>query len=65
MNNSSSQVNDNKNELVLKAGTTTPFVCFIPDGQLTIRGRSIPLDGCLFYEPIYDWVVNYIKSPDS
>jgi len=37
----------------------TPLVSFSPIGEMLIRGRSIPEDGSLFYEDLFDWVQAY------
>jgi hypothetical protein len=46
-------------EYGIKATYKTPFVWLAKDGQLTIKGRSIPEDGAEFYENIFEWVENY------
>lgn len=41
---------------------TTPYV-FIDQGEITIKGRSIPEDSFKFYEPVLDACKNYIENP--
>ncbi len=53
------------NDLFIKQTKNTPFVLFGKYGKFQISGRSIPEDGCLFFEPIFDWVADYLKNPNS
>lgn len=48
-----------------KKGTeNTPAINFDPDlGQLEISGKSIPEDSLGFYEPIMDWLREYVDNP--
>jgi hypothetical protein len=41
---------------------TTPFV-LIDQGEITIRGRSIPEDSFEFYEPVLDACIKYTRKP--
>ena len=44
----------------------TPNVYFnSTSGELKIEGTSIPEDTLSFYEPIFEWLDNYLKSPAS
>jgi len=45
-------------EYGIRATNKTPFVWFTKNGQLTIRGRSIPEHCGEFYENIFEWVEN-------
>jgi hypothetical protein len=65
MKRSRSQIYDDKEELGIKPTKKTPFVWFLPSGKLTLKGRSIPEDGSLFFEPLYDWVREYLKNPNE
>jgi GTP:adenosylcobinamide-phosphate guanylyltransferase len=40
-----------------------PYVNFSEEGLLEIEGRSITEDVFSFWQPLIDWVANYIKSP--
>jgi hypothetical protein len=42
--------------------THTPEIRF-EDGKLTIKGRSIPEDSIGLYQPLFDYITEYIKSP--
>jgi len=50
-------------ELGIKSTDKTPFVWFVNDGALTIKGRSIPEDGTEFYINIFDWIQKYMENP--
>ncbi len=41
---------------------TTPFIS-IDQGEITIKGRSIPEDSFEFYEPILEACREYVKKP--
>jgi len=41
---------------------TTPFV-LIGNGEITIKGRSIPEDSFEFFEPIIDACMKYVLKP--
>lgn len=41
---------------------TTPFI-LIDQGEITIKGRSIPEDSFLFYEPVVDAFREYVLKP--
>jgi len=51
------------NELFIDPTPKTPLVSFKPNGELIIHGRSIPEDGALFYETLYDWLEKYMLNP--
>jgi hypothetical protein len=40
-----------------------PYVNFSEEGLLEIEGRSITEDVFSFWQPLIDWVANYIKAP--
>lgn len=40
-----------------------PYVNFNEDGYLEIEGRSIMEDVYSFWQPLIDWVIEYIKEP--
>lgn len=35
------------------------------NGELILSGRSIPENAARIYEPVYDWVKEYVKNPRS
>lgn len=45
-----------------KETKTTPYV-LIDQGEITIKGRSIPEDSFEFYEPVLDACSKYINKP--
>ncbi len=49
--------------LVLEKTQRTPEVVFQANGSLLIRGRSIPENSIEFYNPIFDWLDQYIQAP--
>ncbi|HOP03388.1 MAG TPA: DUF1987 domain-containing protein [Tenuifilaceae bacterium] len=40
-----------------------PYVNFTEEGLLEIEGRSITEDVFSFWQPLIDWIAEYIKSP--
>ena len=50
--------------LDIKATNDTPRVLFDPDNNLfEISGRSLPEDVVTFYQPVLDWLDEYIRTP--
>ena len=50
--------------LQLEGTAKTPTIKFSPGGKsLEISGRSIPENAASFYEPIYNWLDQYVKHP--
>lgn len=50
--------------LKLKGSKETPEVVFDKENQLfTISGRSLPEDSFQFYQPILDWMKEYVQDP--
>jgi hypothetical protein len=43
------------NRLFLESTKATPRVEFLPSGELSIQGRSLPEDTYTFYTPLLDW----------
>lgn len=42
----------------------TPIVNFDPStGIFELKGKSIPENSILFYTPLFEWLDNYIQSP--
>lgn len=51
-------------DLVYKPTELTPKVHFnAAGGELELRGRSIPENSKKLFEPMFDWVDNYIQNP--
>jgi hypothetical protein len=44
------------NRLFIDATKATPRVEFLPSGELSIHGRSLPEDSISFYNPIIQWI---------
>ncbi len=42
--------------LVIQSTDSTPLVEFLTNGNLTLKGRSLPEDVYKFYAPLIDWV---------
>ncbi len=54
------------NKLSLEETDNTPKILFDADnGVFEISGVSIPEDSVSFYNPILDWVNEYVKNPNS
>lgn len=49
--------------LEIEATSKTPRVCFDPEsGVLSLEGRSIPENAFQFYEPILEWLDQYVGN---
>jgi hypothetical protein len=52
--------------LIIEAKEDTPRVILDKENQLfEISGRSLPEDILYFYNPIYDWLQEYISDPNE
>jgi len=49
--------------LKIKETLNTPCIDFNSNGEMEIKGRSIPEDARTFYEPVLKWAENYSQSP--
>lgn len=50
------------NGLVIEATEHTPGVDFNPQsGQLRLSGRSLPENALEFFDPVFDWLEDYMK----
>ncbi len=50
--------------LDIKATNDTPKVLFDPQNEMfEISGRSLPEDVVLFYQPVLDWLDQYLEDP--
>ncbi len=50
--------------LIIPEGTNTPNVRFdAKTGKLEITGNSIPEDVAGFYQPVFEWLTQYIEQP--
>ena len=48
--------------LILEKTLDTPYVN-LDNGIIEIKGRSMPENVLIFFEPIFDWIKEYIKDP--
>lgn len=52
--------------LIIKATRYTPYVNFNPQtGEFIIKGISIPEHSENFYEPVYNWLDQYLENPQQ
>lgn len=50
--------------LDIKATNDTPKVLFDPQNEMfEISGRSLPEDVVVFYQPVLDWLEQYLEDP--
>jgi hypothetical protein len=49
--------------LLIKATSRNPEVDFNVNGNIRIKGRSIPEDAGLFYNYLYSWIFRYCMNP--
>jgi len=53
-------------DLKLSATNSTPEVLFSPkSGTFQIKGRSYPENVLSFFQPVIDWLAEYIKEPND
>ncbi len=52
-------------EIKIEGTAKTPSVHFQEDGQLHLKGRSIPENSIEFYKPLVDWLDEYGQGPVS
>lgn len=52
--------------LFIKPTIETPEVNFDKaSNKLEIKGKSLPEEAKKFYQPVYEWIENYIKNPNE
>ena len=52
--------------LILKETNLTPSIKLdANEGQIKLQGKSIPENSLEFYQPIYEWLDNYVSSPNE
>lgn len=49
----------------LEQSSKTPYIHFDPNGQLELKGKSIPENTPAFYKPLFEWLDAYILSPSA
>jgi hypothetical protein len=50
-------------ELRIQPGKNSPEIVLNPDGIIKIRGRSIHENVIEFFEPVDEWITQYIEKP--
>lgn len=50
-------------EVRIQAAKNSPEIILNPDGIIKIRGRSIHENVAEFFEPVDEWITEYIKKP--
>ena len=52
-------------DLKHEGSAKTPVVEFSSNGELLLKGRSIPENSIEFYKPLIEWLESYSQSPNS
>jgi hypothetical protein len=52
-------------KIEIEGTAKTPFVKFEENGQLELKGRSIPENSIEFYEPMVSWLEEYATNPQE
>ena len=52
-------------DLKHEGSSKTPVVEFSSNGELLLKGRSIPENSIEFYKPLIEWLESYSESPNS
>ena len=52
-------------DLKHEGSAKTPVVEFSSNGELLLKGRSIPENSIEFYKPLREWLESYSESPNS
>jgi len=50
-------------DLIITATYKTPLVDLRRNGKMVIKGRSIPENGYIFYQPVFKWIEEYETRP--
>jgi hypothetical protein len=50
---------------VTEEGERTPYVQFLANGELWVKGHSFPEDAGSFYDPLLRWMERYKEAPPS
>jgi len=50
-------------KLIIEGSAKTPTIELNGEGELLLRGRSIPENSIEFYKPILDWIGAYGEAP--
>jgi hypothetical protein len=52
-------------DLKHEGSAKTPVVEFSSNGELLLKGRSIPENSIEFYKPLIEWLESYSEAPNS
>ena len=52
-------------DLKHEGSAKTPVVEFSSNGELLLKGRSIPENSIEFYKPLIEWLESYSESPNN
>jgi hypothetical protein len=52
-------------DLKLEGSAKTPVVEFTSNGELLLKGRSIPENSIEFYKPLIEWIDNYGQQAED
>ena len=52
-------------KLTIDGTAKSPTIICDPDGKIVIKGRSWPEHVLNIYQPVFDWLAEYGKSPKS
>ncbi len=52
-------------DLKIAATYKTPLIELNRNGKMIITGRSIPENGFIFYQPVFNWIEEYSQRPVS
>jgi hypothetical protein len=53
------------NDLKIEQTTNTPLVELKGNGNMCIKGISIPDNGLLFFQPVFNWIEEYGQQPSQ
>ncbi|TVR68511.1 MAG: DUF1987 domain-containing protein [Marinilabiliales bacterium] len=51
--------------LLIESTNRTPLISLSPAGKFKIHGRSIHENPAKFFEPVIDWMNNYVLKPEE
>ncbi len=51
--------------LLIESTNRTPLISLSPSGKFKIHGRSIHENPVKFFEPVIDWMDNYVLKPEE
>jgi len=52
-------------DLKIAATNKTPLIELNQNGKMILSGRSIPENGFIFYQPVFNWIEEYSSHPIS